>query len=176
MCVAGTFLLIAGLLFCVSIVWAAVGFLMMGFGLICLLIAERRKKRSTVPGTSRSDEVDHRVEPVLVLEPVDEQPAALSVPRPAKISPRREPSLSLEPPKASAQPEQSAQPGPTSAASRKQHVSRQQSAYDADKWRSLVESDADISRVVAALAPFGRKYVDQLATAYLAFDEKSHWE
>jgi hypothetical protein len=27
--------------------WAAVGFLMMGFGLICLLIAERRKKQST---------------------------------------------------------------------------------------------------------------------------------
>jgi hypothetical protein len=27
--------------------WAAAGFLMMGFGLICLLIAERRKRQST---------------------------------------------------------------------------------------------------------------------------------
>jgi hypothetical protein len=30
-----------------AVCWAAVGFLMMGFGLICLLIAERRKKQST---------------------------------------------------------------------------------------------------------------------------------
>ena len=37
----GFVLLIVGFLLCVSIAWAALGFLMMGFGLICLLIAER---------------------------------------------------------------------------------------------------------------------------------------
>ena len=42
----GFVLLIAGFLLCVSIVWAALGFLMMGFGLICLLIAERNRKRA----------------------------------------------------------------------------------------------------------------------------------
>lgn len=42
----GALLLVAGFLLCVSIVWAALGFLMMGLGLICLLIAERKSKRS----------------------------------------------------------------------------------------------------------------------------------
>ena len=45
----GFVLLIAGFLLCVSIVWAALGFLMMGFGLICLLIAERNRKRAPEP-------------------------------------------------------------------------------------------------------------------------------
>src|SRR5438132_10104350 len=44
--VAGTILLLGGFLLCVSIVWAAVGLGMIGFGLVCLLIAERRKKQS----------------------------------------------------------------------------------------------------------------------------------
>ena len=41
----GSVLLIVGFLLCVSIAWAALGFLMMGLGLICLLIAEERKKK-----------------------------------------------------------------------------------------------------------------------------------
>ena len=47
-------------------------------------------------------------------------------------------------------------------------------AYDLEKWRALVKSDADISRSVEAVQPFGKKYVDQLAMAYLAFEEKSY--
>ena len=46
--------------------------------------------------------------------------------------------------------------------------------YDLEKWRTLIKSDADISRSVQALQPFGKEYVDQLATAYLAFEEKSY--
>jgi hypothetical protein len=61
--IAGTFLLLGGLLLCISIVWAAVGFVMMGLGLICLLIAERRKKHSTAPPCLPSDAFDRRREP-----------------------------------------------------------------------------------------------------------------
>ena len=43
----GWLLLIVGTLLCVSIVWATIGFLMMGLGLMCLLIAEKRTKRAT---------------------------------------------------------------------------------------------------------------------------------
>jgi hypothetical protein len=42
----GAGLLVGGFLLCVSIAWAALGFLMMGGGLICLLVAEERSKRA----------------------------------------------------------------------------------------------------------------------------------
>jgi hypothetical protein len=78
---SGFVLLIAGFLLCVSIVWAALGFLMMGFGLICLLIAERNRKRAQNPNVSnplsvppidaapRPDEIVARQGPVVFLEP-----------------------------------------------------------------------------------------------------------
>jgi hypothetical protein len=43
--ILGAILLIAGFLLCFTIVWAAIGFLAMGLGLICLRIAERRQER-----------------------------------------------------------------------------------------------------------------------------------
>lgn len=46
--------------------------------------------------------------------------------------------------------------------------------YDKAKWKALVEYDPDISRVVSALSPYGQKYVDQLATGYLALNDKSY--
>src|SRR5437899_12335178 len=61
--VAGTILLLGGFLLCVSIVWAAVGLAMIGFGLVCLLIAERRKKQSIAVVVTRSDPLDRRQEP-----------------------------------------------------------------------------------------------------------------
>lgn len=42
----GAGLLVGGFLLCVSIAWAALGFFMMGAGLICLLVAEERNKRA----------------------------------------------------------------------------------------------------------------------------------
>jgi hypothetical protein len=43
----GIALLLLGFFLCISVAWAAIGFLAMGFGLICLLIVEKRKKAST---------------------------------------------------------------------------------------------------------------------------------
>ncbi len=42
----GWVLLLGGFLLCASVAWAAIGFLFMGLGLICLRIAERRSERS----------------------------------------------------------------------------------------------------------------------------------
>src|ERR1700760_692665 len=77
----GFVLLIAGFLLCVSIVWAALGFLMMGFGLICLLIAERSRKRA--PKADVSDSVS--------IPPIDAAPGL------DKIVARQAPAVFLEP-------------------------------------------------------------------------------
>jgi hypothetical protein len=84
----GFVLLIAGFLLCVSIVWAALGFLMMGFGLICLLIAERNRKRA-----SKLD----------VSDPVSVPPIDVA-PRPDKTVARQAPTVFLEPTFAAASP------------------------------------------------------------------------
>src|SRR5437764_851802 len=43
--IAGWILLLIGLLLCISVDWAAVGFLSMGVGLIALQVAEQRRRR-----------------------------------------------------------------------------------------------------------------------------------
>src|SRR6267142_3701003 len=65
---AGFTLLFLGFLLCVSIEWAAIGFLAMGFGLICLLIVDERQKLSKI----RIDKVAAQPvpsEPVGLLDP-----------------------------------------------------------------------------------------------------------
>jgi hypothetical protein len=84
----GFVLLIAGFLLCVSIVWAALGFLMMGFGLICLLIAERNRKRAAKPDVSD----------IAAGLPVDAAPGLL------KVVSRQQPAAFLEPTFAVASP------------------------------------------------------------------------
>ena len=39
---------------------------------------------------------------------------------------------------------------------------------------ALVRYDTDIARVVAALNPYGEKYVDELAQAYLVLNDKQY--
>lgn len=46
-------LVVLGSLLTLTIVWAAVGFLMMGFGLICGLVAERRERRHVRSSSQR---------------------------------------------------------------------------------------------------------------------------
>lgn len=49
---AGFCLLFVGFLLCISIAWAAIGFLAMSLGLICLQIGERRGRRTETPPES----------------------------------------------------------------------------------------------------------------------------
>jgi hypothetical protein len=126
--IAGSALLFIGFLLCVSIAWAAIGFIAMGFGLILLLIAEERKAS------------------VLHLQEITVQPDPLEAQQPA-----RAPTLSVI-----------------------EEVWRDENPTEPDEeWRLLVESDQDLSRVATVLRRFGPKYVDQLARAYLAFNDKA---
>jgi hypothetical protein len=126
---AGASLLVIGFLLCVSIAWAAIGFFAMGFGLICLLIAEERKNASA-----------------LHLEKTEIQPSPIEAPQPVTARIR----LAND------------------------DIPREVALREMDKWSSLLESDQDLSRVAKILAPFGQKYVDQLARAYAAFDDKTY--
>lgn len=223
MWIAGTFLLVAGFLLCVSIAWAALGFLMMGLGLICLLIAERRKTRTAgfaalesdetearqVPRPDpaqeivelaepalRSDKAVMRHEPSLYPEKGNAQPAGSGLSPSNTADPRREPSLFRE--RNNAQPVPSSELRSGRSESRRKRslapeanepklaiVSREQRAdsrqrtigphsQDSEEWLALVKSDPDIARSVAALEPFGKKYVDELARSYLALNDKDY--
>jgi hypothetical protein len=46
--------------------------------------------------------------------------------------------------------------------------------YDIVRWNALVQYDADIKRIVDALAPFGQKYIDEFAQAFMALNDKSY--
>jgi hypothetical protein len=46
--------------------------------------------------------------------------------------------------------------------------------YDHAKWNALVQYDPDIARLAKVLTPYGQKYVDELATAYLALNDKAY--
>jgi hypothetical protein len=135
--IAGWVLLVSGFLLCVSILSAALGFLLMGFGLILLQIAEQKNKSQFTLGASRFGQSEPQWQPV--------SPRALA---PSEEEEERE-VVDLE-----------SAMGPNS--------------YDRERWRLLLRNDADISRLVTALAPYGQKYVDQLAAAYLASNDKDY--
>ncbi|MGE9006967.1 hypothetical protein ACO2JO_00180 [Leptospira interrogans] len=78
--VAGWILLIAGALLCVTLVWATVGFLLMGVGLLSLLVAENRRRRVSVSTLSRAPADERMAQP-----PVAEAVVAHEPPKP--ISP-----------------------------------------------------------------------------------------
>ena len=46
--IAGWILLLAGLVLCLSVVWAPIGFLLMGVGLVALQVAEQNRRRATL--------------------------------------------------------------------------------------------------------------------------------
>jgi hypothetical protein len=144
--IAGWLLLIVGTLLCVSIVWATIGFLMMGFGLICLLIAEKRTKRAAPlakpPGKPREPR----------FQPVENRPAPAPLPKPGATGAARA----------------------AVVASEIARIRRDHASYDAEKWDALVGSDPDIARLVEAMVPYGRQYVDELAAVYLALNDKNY--
>jgi hypothetical protein len=124
---AGFTLLFLGFLLCVSIEWAAIGFVAMGFGLICLLILDERQKRAKI-----------RIERVAA-QPVPSEPVGFA-----------DPAILAE-----------------SAESQRGNFLK------GDRWKSLVESDPELARVVTILSRYGPKYVDQLARVYLVFENKA---
>ena len=44
---------------------------------------------------------------------------------------------------------------------------------DAEKWRIMLATDADVAHLAAALLPYGQKHVDRLAAAYLSETDRA---
>jgi hypothetical protein len=137
--ILGWLFLVGGSLLCASILWAALGFVCMGLGLIFLQIAEQKRRR-VKSAASPFDQSRPHVEPA----PVPEATRAV-------VPPIRDDGARAGRENAT---------GPDS--------------YDEQEWRALLSSDSDISRLANALEPYGRKYVDQFATAYLALNDKNY--
>lgn len=87
--VAGWICLIAGALLCVTLVWATLGFLLMGVGLLSLLVAENNRKRAARPETYGA-----RVDRPVAAPPVEAPPP---VPEPTPLI-RREPPMGISAP------------------------------------------------------------------------------
>ncbi len=138
----GWVLLLIGALLCATIAWAALGFLLMGVGLISLQVAERRRRPAgDLAAAGAAKFVPPRLSPGLqppTLDPIAGQDG------PSQRQPRRV-----------------AWPDRTVGA-----------AYDQEAWRRLVESDPDIARLAKVLADYGPQYVDELAASYLAAPDK----
>jgi hypothetical protein len=87
--VAGWILLIAGALLCATLVWATIGFLLMGIGLLSLLVAENNRKRATRAEVSGARVDRPLAVPALVAPPPVAPP---SIPEPVPFV-RREPTM-----------------------------------------------------------------------------------
>jgi hypothetical protein len=135
----GAALLIVGFMLCVSIAWAAIGFIAMAFGLICMLIAEEKEKRAI-----KSKEV------VVSERRGQDQELQARLPQvPPSLPPLR-------------------------YSSSEANDNRPRDSSQEIAWEALCSDDPDLARVVAVLSPYGEKYVDELAKAYLVFNDKDY--
>ena len=150
--ITGWILLLAGVVLCVSVAWAALGFLLMGIGLVALQVAEQNRRRAKLAAAAVvPDSVGVYLE--TMKPPRAEQPVVLR-----DVAPTPEP----EP-----------LPAPAPARRVARRAVADTSPYDRAAWRRLVESDSQISQLAAVLADFGQNYVDEFATSYLADPDKS---
>ncbi|WP_375785595.1 hypothetical protein ACE10Z_40055 [Bradyrhizobium sp. Pha-3] len=143
-------LLIGGLL-CATISWAALGFLLMGIGLISLQVAERRRRLGddAVPagaGEFTPPRLSRGLQPP-TLDPITGQENGQE--NGQDTGPQRQPRRVAWPDKKADAP------------------------YDRQAWRRLVESDLDLAQLAQVLADYGPQYVDELAASYLAAPDKS---
>ncbi|KWV53931.1 hypothetical protein AS156_07960 [Bradyrhizobium macuxiense] len=138
-------MLLIGVVLCATIAWAALGFLLMGIGLISLQVAERGRRRAglTVAGSAAASTGFVPPSVVAGLQPPTSEPAQRDGP------PARQPRRVTWPANGSDAP------------------------YDREAWHRLVESDPDIARLAKVLADYGPQYVDELAINYLAAPDKA---
>jgi len=147
-----------GLLLCFTIILAPIGWILMFIGAIMLLVGVLGRRKtvitnvvqvSTTPGVGMQANIPIGYD--------DRQPMRTIEPR----ADMREPQLlSSSSPIIDVTPRQ---------------ASRQNGyTYDQAKWNALVQYDPDIAKIVKALAPYDRKYTEELAAAYLAINDKAY--
>jgi hypothetical protein len=157
--IAGWILLLIGFLLCISVVWATLGFLLMGVGLVSLQVPKQNRPRVPHAASAahlemplgavarpRAEEPVNRREPVLAPAPEVAQTADLASPRfDGSALARSVAAISV-----------SAKP-----------------SYDKEAWHLLIEQDPDLAQLASVLADYGQPYVDELAMRYLAAPDKS---
>jgi hypothetical protein len=167
----GVVLIIVGLLFSLTIIGAVIGIPMMaiGGGLVFWGLVLGRKTVITnvvqvsnspgMPGNHFSTHDDQAPARYLDRDPPIMRPAM------REVNPPRVALESLHRTLTADSTIEHVRPEPTNRYS-----------YDRAKWNALVEYDPDIARIAAALKPYGEKYTDQFASAYLAINDKSYLE
>ncbi|VIO66527.1 hypothetical protein CI1B_16490 [Bradyrhizobium ivorense] len=141
----GWILLLIGGLLCATIAWAALGFLLMGVGLIALQVAERRRlgAEAAVAGAGGADFTAPLV------------------------------GAGLQPPTLAQDASKGASQDTAPSQQPRRSEKRSGAPYDREAWRRLVESDPDLAGLAKVLADYGPQYVDELATSYLAAPDKN---
>ena len=165
----GVVLVIVGLLFCLTIIGAVIGIPMMavGGGLVFwgLLLGRKTVITNVVqvsnspgaPGNHFSTNDGHEPPRYLEREPPIIQPAMKEVNSPRAALDNLHRTLASE---HTIEHDRNEQAGKYS--------------YDRAKWNALVEYDPDLAKIAAVLKPYGSKYTDQFASAYLAINDKSY--
>jgi hypothetical protein len=156
----GIILIVLGLLICLTIIGIPFGLFLMFIGTLCAVFGGRHRTTitnvvqvSSMPGVQMAQvpqDDDYRDAP-RVIEPPRPEPRLINSPRPSSS-------------------------GVADWRTIDHSASAQDSgyAYDRNKWNALVEYDADIRRIVDGLEPYGPKYIDQFAAAYLALNDKEY--
>jgi hypothetical protein len=163
--IGGLILILFGFLFCLSIIGAFIGIPMIIVGLVLLVVGGRRKTIITN------------------VVQVSNTAAGPAVPASNTISTAHVPigDAFYEPRliNSSASFKESGRIGLRDMREASDYQSPQSNAqnyvaYDLAKWNALVQYDDDIARIEAALKPYGQKYIDQFAAAYLALNDKQY--
>ncbi len=151
--VFGALLIAFGFLLSLSIVGAIVGLPMILVGIVCLIAGGRRK--TVITNVVNVNAPDQRT------QSEDWRPADLD-----DLNQRHEPKLIEATPV-------NFNAAPLAGGSRPSATIHPK-GYDERKWAAICDYDDDIQRVAAALKPYGEKYVDELARAYLALNDKQY--
>jgi hypothetical protein len=156
--ILGVVFIISGLLLCLTIFLAPLGFFLIFVGIICVVLGGRQRtvinnvvQVSTTPGPSFQQ---------------------ANIP---DLDDRRRAPKTIEPPRFVENDQMGrSTPPPLIDVTPRQPQTYNGFTYDKAKWDALMRYDGDISRVVEALAPYGQKYVDELAAGYLAINDKAY--
>jgi hypothetical protein len=166
MIVLGIILIVFGLLLCLTIIGAPIGFFLIFMGFICLAIGAVSRRRTVITNVVQVSNVPGHQHAQIPLDDVE-----TTAPRMRTIEPPMYAAPVLESPRSDRKPA----PIIEQIDFAEQTSPRDNGyAYDRRKWNALVEYDEDIGRVANALGPYGEKYVDQFAAAYLALNDKQY--
>ena len=162
--ILGAVLIVSGLIACLTIIGIPFGIFLIIVGIVCVAVGGHRRtvitnvvQVSNTPGLQQAQiplDVDEPLRRMRTIEPPLYDARPLERERPTPLSARRfEPQI-IDPPA--------------------EEATRNPYAYDRKKWDALVQYDEDIGRVAKALQPYGEKYIDQFASAYLALNDKEY--